>query len=189
MKRKLYLIVITALSVCVLGSCSSNGNNNKAETGLVAKDGEVDPKAKEVVDMVKSIFTDTDSIYSTRSEDNDEGEIDLIAKYGSKKLCNLVEQVRKIDVGKAEDKHFIADWNWLVSCYDMGLTQIDEIDATVDGNNAKAKYWLYYSGQYTLYELALIKEDGQWRIDDTKQIGNDIGSKVEQMSKYINENK
>ena len=190
MKRKLFMIAFAAASVCVLVGCGpKDGSKEKADTEQVAESGEADSKAKEeIVAMINAIFDDSNIVYTTNDKGEQEAEIDLIIQYGSKKLCNLVEQVRKIDAAKAEEDHFIADWNWMLSCWDIGLCEAEDIDVAVDGDTAKVKYWAAHSGQRNLYELALVYEDGQWRVDDTLTMGGEPGSKVEQMTKYINEN-
>ena len=63
-----------------------------------------------------------------------------------------------------------------------------DIEVDVDGDTAKAKYWVSNSGMRELYELALVKEDGQWRVDDVLTMGGQKGSKAEEMTKYIEEN-
>ena len=193
------MIALAAVSVCVMVSCGSkDGSKEKADAEQVAEGasedekeaGKTDSKAEEeIVAMINDIFDESNIEYSTNDEGYMEAEIDLITQYGSKRLCGLVEQVRKIDADKAEEDHFIADWNWLLSCWDIGLCEADDIDAAIDGNTAKVKYWISHSGQGALYELALVYEDGQWRVDDILTMGGEPGSKVEQMTKYINENK
>ncbi len=204
-------MAIAAVSMCVMAACGSkDGSKQKegteqvaegseadseavaggseADSEAVAGGSEADPKAEEIVAMIKGIYDDVDMAYSTSGEDDDEDQFDLITKFGSKRLLDLVEKVRKIDAGKDEADHFIADWNWLICCWDVGVSRPEDIEATVDGNKARVKYWLYYSSQYALYDMALVYEDGKWRIDDILQIANDVGSKVEQMNKYIKDN-
>jgi hypothetical protein len=210
MKRKLYVYAIALVAVCVMAGCGSKeskeGSKESKDTVQVAEAGtteagateasyaeasETDSQAdEEIVAMIKAVYDDVDIVYSTSGEGEPENNIDLMTKYGSKRFCDLVQQVRKIDAGKAEGNRFVDDWDELLSYWGVGQCQVtDDFETTVDGNTAKAKYWLFYSGQYALYELALVKEDGKWRIDDMLQIGNDTGSKVEQMTKYIKENR
>lgn len=194
MKGKFYLVVaIVAVSVCTMVACGSKDagkDKEKDGTGQVAAGGgEVASKAKEeVMAMVKAIYDDVDIIYSTGSEPDVEAPIDLMSKYGSKKFYGLVEQVRKIDADKDEENRFVADWDGLLCYWDVGVCQPTDITVTIDGSTAKVNYELYYSGQYATYVLALVNEEGQWRIDDILQICNDVGSKVEQMTNYLKEN-
>ena len=198
------MIALAVMSVCVMMSCGSkDGSKEKADAEKVAEETtevaeeaieneengeEADVNAEEeIVAMINDIFDDSDIEYTTTEEGYLEAEIDLIMDFGSKKLCNLVEQVRKIDAGKDETEHFIPDWNWMLSCYDQGGVEDITVEA-VDGNTAKAKYWVSNGGRRELYELALVKEDGQWRVDDVLILGGEQGSKVEEMTKYIAEN-
>lgn len=193
MKGKIYLFAIVAVSVSMMVACGQkDGSKDKEKDGagqVAASGDEAASKVKEdVIAMIKAIYDDVDIIYSTGSEPAEEAGIDLMSKYGSKKFFRLVEQVRKIDAGKDEENRFVDDWDTLLNCWDVGVCQPTDINVTIDGSTAQVNYELYYSGQYATYVLALVKEEGQWRIDDILQIGNDVGSKVEQMTSYLKEN-
>ena len=186
------MFAILALSVSLMAACGQKGGaKDKVEetTGqAVADDGTNNKAEEEVIAMINAIYDDVDMVYSTSSEPDAGTDIDLMAKYGSKKFFDLVQQIRKIDAGKSEDNRYIADWDVLLCYWDVGVCQPTDISVTIDGNTAKVNYDLYYSGQYATYIMNLVKEDGQWRIDDILQIANDTGSKVEQMAQYIKEN-
>jgi hypothetical protein len=203
MKRKLFMIAFAAVSVCVMVACGSkDGSKEKADAEQVAEEtSEVTEEASEneengeeadarvedeIVAMINDIFDDSDIEYTTNDQGYMEANIDLIMDFGSIRLCNLVEQVRMIDANKDETEHFIADWNWMLNCFDQG--GVEDIEVDVDGDTAKAKYWVSNSGMRELYELALVKEDGQWRVDDVLTMGGQKGSKAEEMTKYIEEN-
>ena len=199
MKRKLFVIALAAVSVCVMMSCGSkDGSKEKADAELVAEevgeneeaDAEADDNAnaeEEIVAMINDIFDDSDIEYTTNEKGYQEAVIDLTTQFGSKKLCDLVEQVRKIDADKDETEQFIADWNWMLRCFDQGGVE-DISVANVDGNKAKVEYWVCNSGMRELYTLALVKEDGQWRVDDVLIMGGQHGSKVKEMKEYIEAN-
>ena len=197
------MIAFAAVSVCVMVACGSkDGSKEKADAEQVAEETsevteeaseneengeEADARAEdEIVAMINDIFDDSDIEYTTNDQGYMEANIDLIMDFGSIRLCNLVEQVRKIDADKEEAERFIADWNWMLNCFDQG--GVEDIEVDVDGDTAKAKYWVSNSGMRELYELALVKEDGQWRVDDVLTMGGQKGSKAEEMTKYIEEN-
>ena len=198
MKRKLFLLAISALSMCMMAACSSKDSSKEKESAEQVEaanseedDGEKDaPKTKDgVIAMLKAAYEDVNIIYNP-PEDDCEPNIDLFGMYGSKAFNELIGQVREIEAAKnSEDDLFFTDWSALWHFWDEGTVTPTDFDVDVDGDTAEATFELVHGKDSATQVVSLVYEDGQWRVDDWLQRGMDGLSKVEEMKEYIKENK
>ncbi len=201
MKRKLFLMTLAAVSVCVMVACGSkSGNTEKANAqqaelttnenaGEEDSDENAAPKTKDgVIAMLNAAYKDVNIVIGPRGEDDCEPNIDLVGQYCSKEFNDLCEKIREIEVKKGGHALY-EDWFDMWAFWDKGTVTPKDFDVTVDGNTADATFTLTHDNDSIICAVALVYEDGQWHVSDWLQRGKDALSHVERMKEYIEANK
>lgn len=201
MKRKLFLMAITAISFCVIAACGSKAGSNNANADQVAaadgsdsdeldEDDENAPKTEAgVTDMLNQLYDDINIIYTPRGEDDLEPNIDIFAQYCSSAFNTLREQVMAIDFELDDEEKFFDDWDQLFSFWDEAPMVPTDISVDVEGDTAQVFYELNHGSESATFELQVVYENGQWHVNDILQRGLDGLSKLEQMRTFIEERK
>ena len=211
MKRKLFLFAIAALSVCVMAACgkkgSSKDNDEKDDTELVEDEDEEQTEADEqladgvtaapdedwteeaVANMLRKAYKDVNVIYGPR-EDDLEPNLDLYAMYCTEGFNELLNKIRTID----------AENDYPGGCYSCGIDyawnywgegKVEPKNIQVQlltGDMAEATFELTHGEEWMQTKVGLYYENGEWRINDWLQVGDDDESKVERMALYIQNN-
>ncbi len=196
MKRKLFVMVIAAVSVCVMAACGSqDGSKKKTDTEQVAEgtneveadDGDEagsDVK-KAIVKLVKAVNNDINALSGEKPN------VDLIDKYCSKNLRQLVAKISDIDRNKPAGEGYATDGKWanvLWAFYEPPF-EIEKIDVYVDGDEGTVSYLQRKGGEKVEMDYRVVLEDGEWRFDDCERMGMMARSWVEDMNEYIEENR
>lgn len=192
MKKRFFMMAIATLTVCVMSACGSKDGGKEYTEPVVdtADDSdEAAPKTEEgVIAMMRAAYEDANLIYAPQ-EDGMEANIDLFGMYCSKEFNSVIEQVREIEAKKDnENDCFFADWNALWHFWDDGVVTPKDFDVSIDGDTADVTFELTHGKDSATQAVALVYEDGQWRVNDWLQRGMDGLSMVEQMKEYIKNN-
>lgn len=209
----MFLYAIVALSVCVMASCgkkSSKDKDEKDDTELVENEEEDDEELSEadeevadgvdvapdedwteesVVKVIRQAYADVNVIFGPREEDL-EPNIDLFAMYCTKDFNNLVNKVRAIDNEKDDNDDMFFTYPDLTWNY-WGEGSVEPKDIKVDlltGNMAEASFQLTHGQEWLQTKLSFFYEDGQWRIEDWLQVGDNEMSLVKRMTRYVEQN-
>ncbi len=194
MKRKLFLMVIAAVSVLVMASCGQKGSNdNSSADQVTAEDEELDeddapaPKTEEgVIAMLQSVYTDANLV--SQPEDDMEVNLDLFGMYCSRDFNEKVHQIRSIESRTGNHFEVIPDELGMFIYWEGQTVSISDIDVAVDGNEASATYNLSNGEDEMMTAIELVYENGQWRIDDWEQIGMLSVNIKAMMDEFIEEN-
>lgn len=184
------------MAVCMMVSCGSKDNSKakeenateQAENAIEAEaadDEDAAPKTKEgVIAMLREAYDDVNIILAP-PEDDCEPNIDLVACYCSRAFNDLVGKVREVDAAKDFEDPFFEDWSRMWNFWDKGPVTPKDFDVDIDGDTAEATFELAYGKESATQVVALVYEDGQWRVNDWEQRGMDAVSMVEKMKEYI----
>jgi len=196
MRKKLFLMTIAAVSMCVMVACGSKSGSKNDESANQAEQAEEEvgygeedaPKTAEgVIAMLREAYEEV-NIFTNPSDDDDcEPNIDLVAEFCSKEFNELRNKMREIDVKKGEPG-IVEDWNGFWSFWDEGTITPKDFDVNIDGDTGDATFTLTNGDESVIYSVSLIYEDGQWRVSDWTQRGIDGLSTVERLKEYIEEN-
>ena len=213
MRKKWFVIAIAALSVCVMAACGKKGSSKdkeeKDDTEMVEDEDDEEleeadleladgvtaaPKEdwteEAVADVIKKAYEDVNIIYGPR-EDDLEPNLDLYAMYCSQDFNGFVNRVRSIDAQKNDinDCYFSEEdltWNY----WGEGSVKPENIHVTLlTGDMAEATFQLTHGEEWLQTKVSLYYENGQWRINDWLQVGDDESSKVQRMADYIERNR
>ena len=211
MKRKLFLFAIAALSVCVMASCgkkSSKDKNEKDDTELVEDEDDEELEADEevadgvdvapeedwteeaVADVIRKAYADASLLYAP-SEDGLEANIDVFGMYCTEDFNELLRKVRVIDAQQDDPGDcFFQDESLTWNYWGVGSVEPKNIEVQLTtGNMAQATFQLTHGEEWLQTEVSLFYENGQWRIDDWVQVGDNAVSLAERMYEYVEQNK
>lgn len=195
MRRRLFLVAIAAMSVCVMMACGSKSasNNDSAEQAESADEvgsGENgDPKTEQaVIDLLEEAYFDVNTIIGPRDEEECEPSLDL-SIYCSKEFNRLRDKILAIEAKKADGSFALyEDWNRMWSFWETGPVTPKDFQVDIDGDTANVTFNLTHGDESATQEVMLIYEDGQWHLNDWLQRGIDADSHLERMREYIEEN-
>ena len=178
MKRKLFIIALVAVSVCVTVACGSKGSSkDNVEVQQVTDEAGSDVK-KAITDLVNAVYND---INASGNVDMKKLDIDLINKYGSKEFKELAGKISEIDLKKTADDSFsLSTWTF----YDAPV-EVEKIEVNVDGNQGDVSFILKKGGEKVDMIFDVVLEDGKWLFSDCERTGMMAGSFVERMASYI----
>ncbi|MCR4602822.1 MAG: hypothetical protein K5683_04745 [Prevotella sp.] len=198
--RKIHLIIITVMSLCLMASCDNKKSNKNwaqeedyEDTEMVdeetADDMEVAPEAlwteDAVADMLRKAYKDASLIYAP-SEDGQEANIDLDAMYCSKYWNEVLQQVRAIDARQSDPSKRFGDGNAQWNYWMEGAVEPKDIKVTLlTGNMAEATFDLTHGEEWMHTRVSLDFEDGEWRISDWLEVGDSSQSLLEAMEKFV----
>ena len=185
MKRKLFIFA-TAMIACVMVSCGPKSVNSvKAAPETAVADQ--DQTTKDIVDMLTKAYTDA-NVLAEPSEDGMEPNIDLFGQYCSASFNELLRKVR-VACGNLSDPEecFFSDENmiWLGK---GGKVKIENIDVDMKDPVTASYDVVNEDGSKMETEVALVKENGEWKINDWLQRGMDGVSLVENMTEFVEKN-
>lgn len=195
MRKKLFLMSIAAVSMCVMVACSSKSASNNDESAAQANPeeevgyGEEDaPKTAEgVIAMLREAYEEANIITNPSDDEDCEPNIDLVAEFCSKEFNELRDKIREIEV-KTGEPSIVEDWNSFWTFWDEGTITPEDIEVTVDGDTGTANFNLTNGEESVIYSMDVVYEDGQWRVSDWTQIGIDGWSTVERLRGFIEDN-
>lgn len=204
--RKIYLFAISALAVCVMASC----DNKKTTKNWAEEEDEEDIELLEdeeeksdevsddipvapddlwteeaVADMLRRAYADV-SIVFTPQEDEQEANIDLDGMYCTKQWNEMLRQVRATSYRQtsAGKQGFNDTFHW--NYWMEGKVTPENIHVTLlTGNMAEATFQLTHGEEWIHTHVALDFEDGQWRISNWLEIGDDSNSLLQEMERYV----
>ena len=207
------MFAIAALSVCVMASCdkkSSKDKNEKDDTELVEDEDEDDEELEAdeevadgvdvapeeewteeaVADVIRKAYADASLLYAP-SEDGLEANIDVFGMYCTEDFNELLRKVRVIDAQQDDPGEcFFQDESLTWNYWGVGSVEPKNIEVQLTtGNMAQATFQLTHGEEWLQTEVSLFYENGQWRIDDWVQVGDNAVSLAERMYEYVEQNK
>lgn len=209
MKKKWFLFAIAALTVCVMASCGNKGSKDKSESNDTEQvENDDDPLTEEevtdgvttapeedwteeaVANMLRMAYDDVNVIYGPRVDDM-EPNLDLYAMYCTRDFNEMVNEIRAIDAQKDDIADcFFAEEDLIWNYWGEGVVEPKNIQVTLlTGNMAEATFQLTHGQEWLQTKVALCYENGQWRIADWLQVGDDESSKRERMEVYLQVNR
>lgn len=195
MKRKLFQMTFTAVSVFVMVACGSKPASNndesaeQAELSVEVGDEEEDaPKTEEgVIAMLRAAYEEVNLFTNPDPNEECEGNFDLVAEFCSKEFNDIRERIREAEVKKGITDGLIEDWNGLWSFWDEGTITPTDFDVDVTGDVGEATFNLTNGEDSVIYCVSVIYEDGRWHVSDWTQRGIDGVSHLERMMDYLEE--
>jgi hypothetical protein len=124
---------------------------------------------RQVEERVKAIYADVvkaypDDLFELNEENRP--DIDLDGLYCSEEWNRLVERVVEIDNAEPYDIGFFDADYWIMG-QDWQNLGISNVKAQVtDANHAVVNLLLHNCGNKTPVKLTMVKEQGEWKIDD-----------------------
>ena len=198
MKRKLFMVAIAAVSMCVMVSCGkkdNKANDEKADTEEVAENEEEEDDADDTVEasvtkLLNDAYEDLNVIYGPR-EDDLEPNLDMFGMYCTEGFNQLITDTRAADYNQEleEDRFFrgneLAMWSpW----EDNGLS-VDDVNVELnDEDLAYATYTLHHGDEWIMMGIELELENGEWRIKDFTKTGDVEASMEAMMITYLRAN-
>lgn len=202
MKRKLFMMAIAAVSLCVMVSCGNKENkdndekSNEEGTEQVADDEEDGDDGDTVpgvamARLLDSAYEDLNTIYGPRDEDDCEPNLDMFGMYCTEGFNKLITDTRAADFNQEleEDRFFqgseLAMWSpW----EDDGLS-IDNINVEMNGDEyADVTYILHHGDEWISMGVEFEFENGEWRIKDFTKAGDVEASMEARLITYLRAN-
>lgn len=204
--RKIYLFAISALAVCVMASCDNKKTTknwaeeeDEEDIELLEDEEEESDEASDdiavapddlwteeaVADMLRRAYADV-SIVFTPQEDGQEANIDLDGMYCTKQWNEMLRQARAASYRQtsAGKQGFNDTFHW--NYWMEGKVTPENIHVTLlTGNMAEATFQLTHGEEWMHTHVALDFEDGQWRISNWLEIGDDSNSLLQEMERYV----
>ncbi|MGX8682372.1 MAG: DUF3828 domain-containing protein [Bacteroidales bacterium] len=121
----------------------------------------------QIVERVKAIYTEVAKAYPNHEElIEDLPDIDLDGLYCSEEWNNLVNQVGEIDGLSPEGIGFFDADYWIMG-QDWQDVSVSDVKAqVVDADHAEVHLVLHNCGSESPLKLLMVKEQGEWKIDD-----------------------
>lgn len=204
--KKIEMFAIAAVAVCVMASCDGKKSNKTwsqeedlDETELVEDDEEADEAEasneidvapdelwteEAVSDVLRRAYADVSTVF-TPQEDGLEANIDLDGTYCTEQWNETLRKVRAASYRKTrngkEGFNEIIHWNYWME----GRVTPEDIHVTLlTGNMAEATFRLTHGEEWMHTRVSLWFENGQWRISDWLEVGDDSNSLLMEMEKY-----
>lgn len=202
MKRKLFMVAIAAVSMCVMVSCGKKDNkDNKAnkekdDTEQVAENDEEEDDADDTVEasvtkLLDSAYEDLSVIYGPRDEDDCEPNLDMFGMYCTEGFNQLVTDIRKVDYNQEleEDRFFQGSDLAMWSPWEEAPLSVDDVNVELNGEDmAYATYTLHHGDEWIMMGIELELENGEWRIKDFTKTGDVEASMEALMISYLRAN-
>jgi len=199
MKRKLFMVAIAAVSMCVMVSCGkkdNKANDEKADTEQVAGNDEEEDDAnttpkEAIAKLLESAYEDLNVIYGPRDEDDCEPNLDMFGMYCTEGFNQLITDIRKVDYEQdlEEDRFFRGNELAMWGPWEDGSLSIDDITVEMNGEDlAYATYNLHHGEEWINMGVELELENGEWRIADFTKTGDVEASMEALMISYLQAN-
>ena len=205
--KKIYLIIITAVTVGMMASCGSKNTSEKnadeEATELIDEDDDDDEAADELADgvdaapeedwteeavaeQIRKIYAGVNAAFA-KQDNGSEANTDLFGKYCSEHWNEVMAQVRAKNnkLSDPSERRFENErmiWNY------WGEGQVEPKDIHVlltTGDMAEATLTLAHGDEWMHTKLWLFYEDGQWRINDWLEVGDSSEGLLGEMEKFV----
>lgn len=156
MNIKDYALIRVMMAVGLLIAISGGANAQQAERRVVEE-------------RVKAIYADVARAYpddSFEMDEEDKPHIDLDGQYCSEEWKKLVNLVVLIDNAAPHDIGFFDADYWIMGQDWHGIAISNVKAQVVDATHAKVNLLLHNAGNKTPVILMMVKEQGEWKIDD-----------------------
>ncbi len=142
-----------------------------------------------IEERVKAIYADVVKAYPEdlfELNDEDRPDIDLDGLYCSEEWNRLVDRVVEIDDAHPDDIGFFDADYWIMGqdWQDLGISDVKA--QVTDDSHAVVNLLLHNCGNKTPVILTMVKEQGEWKIDDFAE-DDGLSSWKINMEAYIEE--
>lgn len=180
-------IVFTFALVLLLASCSGKSSNNQSADSTVSAEATATSAEEQQVvhEQVEAIYADVFAWYS--KDTSSDAQPDFEARYMSSGYNEAFRKVEAIDskesgtVGFFDSDHWVCGQDW----QDLSMKVVDVTKKSEGVYSVEIE--IHNLDTETHVTLAMVKENGQWLIDDMQREGSHDSEKSE-MLHYIEEN-
>lgn len=173
------IILIATFLVATLTACNSGAQNNQQATDDAAT-------RKAIADRVTDIYTAICKAYPDDHGFGEDGEFteftfqNFDSLYCTKGWNQLLADIQEIDSRNPDDIGFF-DFDYWIMGQDWGNLHFDNVDVKeVMGDTATVTLNWYNFGNCEQLELTLLREDGEWRIDNLQNLRQDMQEYIQQ---------
>ena len=192
--KKVFLSLALLLVVALYSNGCKSPSGRITQPAIAVSDNasqqeELISRVNEIYSTVFDWYAAWDAKWMNDEPVSEDFYINFDSIYCSQDWNSVKNKVLKYDATLDEVGFFEADY-WVMGqdFHDLSISDVEVI--YLQGNKAQVEFNLHNCGAVSRVRLDMVKEDGEWKIDDFIDVDNDYGDIYwkKEMNVYLKEN-